>query len=75
MNKSMREPIAVVVPKDLYYHEVDYVRGLEARVARLEAALSGLEPYLDSIVCYASMMGEHEPDRLVYDARRALAGD
>ena len=35
----MSEPIAVVVPKDLYYHEIDYVRGLEARVAKLEAAL------------------------------------
>jgi hypothetical protein len=35
----MSKPIAVVVPKDLYYHEIDYVRGLEARVAKLEAAL------------------------------------
>jgi hypothetical protein len=33
------EPVAVVVPKELYYHEVGYVRGLEARVAQLEAAL------------------------------------
>jgi hypothetical protein len=35
----MSEPIAVVVPKEFYYHEVEYVRGLEARVAKLEAAL------------------------------------
>ena len=35
----MSEPIAVVVPKELYYHEVDYVRGLEARVAKLEEVI------------------------------------
>ena len=33
----MTELIAVVVPKELYYHEIAYVRGLEARVAVLEA--------------------------------------
>lgn len=27
----------VMVPRDLYYHEVAYVRGLEARIKRLEA--------------------------------------
>lgn len=35
----MSEPIAVVVPKELYYHEVGYVRGLEARVAKLEEVI------------------------------------
>ena len=29
----------VVVPKELYYHEVAYVRGLEKRIEALEAAL------------------------------------
>ena len=42
----MSEPIAVVVPKDLYYHEIDYVRGLEARVANLEAALIEAQRYI-----------------------------
>jgi hypothetical protein len=32
----------VCVPKDLYYHEIDYVRGLEARIAALEAALQSI---------------------------------
>jgi hypothetical protein len=35
----LTELIAVVVPKELYYHEIAYVRGLEARVAKLEATL------------------------------------
>lgn len=47
-------------------------RALRARVARLEAALRGLEPYLDAIVCYASTMDEHEPNRLAHIARAAL---
>ena len=29
----------VAVPKELYYHEVAYVRGLEKRIEALEAAL------------------------------------
>jgi hypothetical protein len=29
MEGRVNEPIAVVVPKDLYYHERAYVRGLE----------------------------------------------
>ncbi|MEG3086135.1 hypothetical protein [Sphingomonas sp. PB4P5] len=36
-------------------------------------ALAQLEPYLDAIVCYASTQGEHEPNRLVANARAALA--
>lgn len=39
----------------------------------LRAALKALEPYLDAIVCYASTMEEHEPNRLVVQARAALA--
>ena len=38
----MDTPKAVVVPRELYYHEVAYVRGLEAKVAELVAALEGL---------------------------------
>ena len=36
-------------------------------------ALRALEPYLDAIVCYASSMDEHEPNRLAFNARQALA--
>lgn len=35
-------------------------------------ALRALEPYLDAIVCYASSMDEHEPNRLVVNARTAI---
>lgn len=34
-----KAPIAVVVPRELYYHEVAYVRGLEAEIARLRNLL------------------------------------
>ena len=37
--EAVSEPVAVVVPKELYYHEVGYVHGLEARVVELKAAL------------------------------------
>lgn len=45
----MSEPVAVVVSKELYYHEVAYVRGLEARVAKLEAALLDCKRYAEVI--------------------------
>lgn len=32
-------PVAVVVPRELYYHEVKYVRGLETRVKELESSI------------------------------------
>lgn len=35
-------------------------------------ALQALEPYLDAIVCYASTMDEHEPNRLAFNARAAI---
>jgi hypothetical protein len=40
------EPQLVVVPRDLYYHEVAYVRGLEARVKELEAQTQTLKKLL-----------------------------
>ena len=50
----------------------DELLALRARVAQLEAALKGIEPYLDAIVCYASTMDEHEPNRLAHAVRAAL---
>lgn len=43
-----------------------------AQAPRVLAALIALEPYLDAIVCYASTMDEHEPNRLAVDARKAI---
>jgi hypothetical protein len=40
------EPQLVVVPRDLYYHEVAYVRGLEARVKELETQTHTLKKLL-----------------------------
>ena len=44
-----------------------------ARAERLAGALRRVEPYLDAIVCYASTMDEHEPNRIAFEARQALA--
>ena len=46
-------------------------RLISASPALLEA-LKGLEPYLDAIVCYASTMDEHEPNRLAAQAIVAI---
>ena len=35
--------------------------------------LRRVEPHLDAIICYASTMGEHGPNRLAYDVRAFLA--
>lgn len=40
--------------------------------AELFDALKGLEPFLDAIVCYASSMDEHEPNRIAVNARAAI---
>lgn len=40
---------------------------------RLRSALERVEPYVDAIVCYASTMDEHEPNRIAFDVRAALS--
>jgi hypothetical protein len=67
----MSEPIAVVVPKELYYHEVAYVRGLEARVAKLEAATQGMLDEWDKFTRYGSPMAKAANERVAF-ARAAL---
>lgn len=56
----------------LIVEAVNALPTLLARIAALGEALRGLEPYLDAIVCYASDMGEHEPNRLAFNVRKAL---
>jgi hypothetical protein len=46
---------------------------LERVNAQLLEALEGLERYSDGIICYASTMGEYEPNLLVFKARAAIA--
>ena len=43
-------------------------------VARVIEAARELEPHLDGLICYASTTSEHEPNRLVLNLRKALAG-
>lgn len=46
---------------------------LNADIAELVGLLRRVYPHLDAIVCYASTMGEHEPNRIVHDIRAAIA--
>lgn len=41
-------------------------------VGKLVEALEAVEPHLDAIVCYASAMGEHEPNRIAVKVREAI---
>jgi len=43
-----------------------------ARIAELEGLLRRIEPYMDGLICYASTMGEHAPNRIAHDLRAAL---
>ena len=40
---------------------------------RLLAWLSVLEPHLDAVICYASDMDEHPPNRVVAEVRAYIA--
>jgi hypothetical protein len=53
---------------------------VEAEAARwrevageMAGAMQKAEPHLDAIICYASTMDEHEPNRIAHDFRAALA--
>lgn len=46
---------------------------LEAEVGRLRAWLSALEPHLDAVICYASDMDEHPPNRVVAEVRAYIS--
>lgn len=39
----------------------------------LLAACEAVEPFLDAIVCYASAMNEHDPNRIAVAVRAAVA--
>ena len=39
---------------------------------KLLKALEDLYQYSDAIVCYASTMGEHEPNRIAYNAKQII---
>ena len=49
------------------------LKHLTAKLSASEALLRRVEPHLDAIICYASTMGEHEPNRIAFDIRAALA--
>ena len=49
------------------------LRELCEQLEGAKLALRLLEPYLDGLVCYASTMGEHEPNRIAVGVRAILA--
>jgi hypothetical protein len=49
------------------------IEGLRGALAELEGLVGRIEPHVDAIVCYASSMGEHEPNRIAHEVR-AVAG-
>lgn len=70
---------AVVVPKELYYHEVAYVRGLEAENERLRKALKGQQDRADQKHEWAlaeaqkAVAAEAENERLRWKLEAAVA--
>ena len=49
----------MMVPKDLYYHEVAYVRGLEKKNAELAAALAeARKPFATQPTLYAPLLAK-----------------
>ena len=49
------------------------IEELEVANKQLLEALEALEQYSDGIICYASTMGEHEPNLIAFKARAAIA--
>ncbi len=51
-------------------------RALAAEAERdaLRALICRVEPHIDAIVCYASAMGEHEPNRIAHEVRSIASG-
>lgn len=50
----------------------DVNRGTPTRRERAHSLLAQLEPYLDALVCYASTIQEHDPNRIVKEIRELL---
>ncbi len=55
-----REPQAVVIPRDLYYHEMEYVRGLEALAGAVLLFHRGGPWTAEDRERWASLTGETE---------------
>lgn len=55
--------------------EIERLRGeeLEAKLRKAAEVMRKVEPYLDAIICYASTMDEHEPNRIAAEFRAFLA--
>ncbi len=65
-------PRLTTVPRDLYYHEIAYVRGLEAKVADAAAFLDALASRLDAVV-QAGCIAEDDADQAAADCRKMAA--
>ena len=63
----------VKMEKDLYYMKAEALHERAEAIEELVRAAAKVDPYLDAIICYASTMDEHEPNRIANDLRQALA--
>jgi len=67
--KNEKDPIK----RFAYVQQMDALLVNKAEALRdLVAAAEKIEPYLDAIICYASTMGEHEPNRIANNFRKAI---
>ncbi len=66
--KKMANENAIRLAKKL----ANEIERLRASHDALLEALEGLDPHIDAIICYASTMDEHEPNRLARNARMAM---
>lgn len=54
--------------------ETKNAEAAQAEIDALKALICRIEPYVDAIVCYASTMGEHEPNRIAHEVRAVANG-
>lgn len=58
----------------LWAEEAERAEAAQEEIETLKALICRIEPYVDAIVCYASTMGEHEPNRIAHEVRAVCYG-
>lgn len=73
---ALTEPVADLIDEILRKHHraiLEAVKELHERAAKAEALLRRIEPYIDSIICYASTVSDYEGNRLAVDFKAHVA--
>lgn len=58
----------------LWAEEAERAEAAQEEIETLKALICRIEPYVDAIVCYASTMGEHEPNCIAHEVRAVCHG-